>query len=201
MEFQIDPAQFLPNIDQWLIGINYFFELTFSYLKYIFFVIFLVIGILTLISLRGRYFLERLRYSQEQKLADNPITKPRLIIGTIYIIIAFGILFNWFTYLLIISLNPLPDRFVFNFIEFTDIFDPYGLNRISDINMAQFEFEKTLYYLISIGSFASLLNIIISIWLLVNKGGKDAKKSIIMLIGGIIGGILTGFTTCLPLFL
>ncbi|NHJ23342.1 MAG: hypothetical protein EAX89_02115 [Candidatus Lokiarchaeota archaeon] len=201
MEFQIDPAQFLPNIDQWLIGINYFFELTFSYLKYIFFVILLVIGILTLISLRGRYFLERLRYSQEQKLADNPITKPRLIIGTIYIIIAFGILFNWFTYLLIISLNPLPDRFVFNFIEFTDIFDPYGLNRISDINMAQFEFEKTLYYLISIGSFASLLNIIISIWLLVNKGGKDAKKSIIMLIGGIIGGILTGFTTCLPLFL
>ncbi len=201
MEFQIDPAQFLPNIDQWLIGINYFFELTFSYLKYIFFVILLVIGILTLISLRGRYFLERLRYSQEQKLADNPITKPRLIIGTIYIIIAFGILFNWFTYLLIISLNPLPDRFIFNFIEFTDIFDPYGLNRISDINMAQFEFEKTLYYLISIGSFASLLNIIISIWLLVNKGGKDAKKSIIMLIGGIIGGILTGFTTCLPLFL
>ncbi len=201
MEFQIDPAQFLPNIDQWLIGVNYFFELTFSYLKYIFFVILLVIGILTLISLRGRYFLERLRYSQEQKLADNPITKPRLIIGTIYIIIAFGILFNWFTYLLIISLNPLPDRFVFNFIEFTDIFDPYGLNRISDINMAQFEFEKTLYYLISICSFASLLNIIISIWLLVNKGGKDAKKSIIMLIGGIIGGILTGFTTCLPLFL
>jgi uncharacterized membrane protein YfcA len=201
MDFQIDPAQFLPNIDQWLIGVNYFFQLAFSYLKYIFFMVLLVIGILTLLSLRGRYFLERLRYNKEQKLADNPITKPRLIIGTIYIIIAFGILFNWFTYLLIFSLNPLPDRFVFNFIEFTDFFDPFSLNRISDIKMAQFEFEKTIYYIISVGSFVSLLNIMISIWLLVNKGGKDAKKSIIMLIGGIIGGIMTGFTTCLPLFL
>ena len=201
MLYQIVPFQFLPDLDQWLIGVNIFFELTFFYLKYVFFSILLIIGIFTLLSLRGRYFLERLRYSTEQKLANNPITKPRLIIGTVYIIIAFGILFNWFTYLLIVILNPLPDRFIFYFINFSDVFDPFSLNRISDINLAQFEYEKTIYYIFGAISFLGLLNIIISIWQLVNKGGKDARKSIIMLIGGIICEMFVGFTTCLPLFL
>jgi len=74
--------QFLPNFDDWFIEINSFIELFFGYMKYIFFAILLVIGILTLLSLRGKYFLERIRYSKEQKLADNPMTKPRMILGS-----------------------------------------------------------------------------------------------------------------------
>ncbi|TKJ24471.1 MAG: hypothetical protein CEE42_10975, partial [Promethearchaeota archaeon Loki_b31] len=72
--------QFLPNFDELFIEINSFIELVFGYLKYVFFGILLIIGILTLLSLRGKYFLERIRYSEEKKLADNPMTKPRLIL-------------------------------------------------------------------------------------------------------------------------
>jgi len=75
----IDP--FLPNLDGLFIEINSFIELFFGYMKYIFFAILLIIGILTLLSLRGKYFLERIRYSKEQKLAHNPMTKPRIILG------------------------------------------------------------------------------------------------------------------------
>jgi len=196
-----DLEQLLPNINDMFIFINNFLELTFFYLKYIFFGILLIMGLLTLLSLRGRYFLERLRYSQEQKLADSPLTKPRLILGSFYIFFAFGILFNWFTYFLIVILDPLPDRFIFTFIEFAGVMDPFQLNRISDISLTIYDYEKTIYYGVAILSFIAVLNIMISVWQLINKGGRDSKKSIIMLVSGLGLGIFSGFTTCLPLFL
>ncbi len=110
--------QFLPNFDGLFIEINSFIELVFGYIKYVFFGILLIIGILTLLSLRGKYFFERIRYSEEKKLADNPMTKPRLILGSLYIVFAFGILLDWFTYFLLVVLDLLPDRLIFNFIVF-----------------------------------------------------------------------------------
>lgn len=196
-----DPEQLLLYLNDWFILINNFLELVFIYLKYIFFGILLIMGILTLLSLRGRYFLERLRYNQEEKLADNPLTKPRIFLGSFYIVFAFGILFDWFTYFLIIVLDPLPDRFIFNYIEFAGIIDPFQLNRISDISLAIYDYEKTIYYCFAILSFVAVLNLTISVWQLINKGGKDTKKSIMTLISGLVLGNLSGFTTCLPLFL
>ena len=98
-------------------------------------------------------------------------------------------------------LDPLPDRFIFNFVEFAGVIDPFQLNRISDISLAIYDYEKTIYYGIALLSFVSVLNLMVGIWQLINKGGRDSKKSIIMLISGLGLGILSGFTTCLPLFL
>jgi len=193
-------SQLLPNFDNWFITINNTIELFFGYMKFIFFVILLVIGILTLLSLRGKYFLERIRYSKEEKLADNPMTKPRLILGSVYIIIAFGILFNWFTYFLIVVLDPLPDRLIFNLIPLSDSISWFDLNRLLDINKVVYPYEKTIYYGVAIASFISILDITISLWQIINNG-RDVKKSLFSLIGGIVTGIMTGFTTCLPLFL
>ncbi len=194
-------TQFLPNLDDIFIMINSFIELVFGYMKYIFFGILLIIGILTLLSLRGKYFLERIRYSKEQKLADNPMTKPRLILATFYIVFAFGFLLDWFTFFLLVVLDPLPDRFIFSFITISGTIDPFGLNNISDINTVVHPYEKTIYYGVAIVSFIALLTITISLWQIINKEGKDTKKSIVALMSGIIMGLLTGFTTCLPLFL
>jgi hypothetical protein len=193
-------SQFLPNFDNWFISINNTIELFFGYMKYIFFAILLIIGILTLLSLRGKYFLERIRYSKEEKLANNPMTKPRLILGSVYIVIAFGILFNWFTYFLIIVLDPLPDRMIFNLIPLSDSISWFDLNRLLDINKVVYPYEKTIYYGAAIASFISILDITISLWQIINNG-RDVKKSLFCLIGGIVTGIMTGFTTCLPLFL
>jgi len=193
--------QFLPNFDGLFIEINSFIELVFGYMKYVFFGILLIIGILTLLSLRGKYFLERIRYSEGKKLADNPMTKPRLILGSLYIVFAFGILLDWFTYFLLAVLDPLPDRLVFNFISLSGIIDPFATNNISDINKAVYPYEKTIYYGMAICSFLALLTITISLWQIINKEGTKTKKSIISLITGIVIGLTTGFTTCLPLFL
>lgn len=193
--------QFLPNFNDIFIVINSFIELFFGYMKFVFFGILLIIGILTLLSLRGKYILERLRYSKEKKLADNPMTKPRLILGTLYIVFAFGFLLDWFTFFLLAVLDPLPDRLIFNFITFSGINDPFGLNNISDFSTVVYPYEKTIYYGMAIFSFMALLTITISLWQIINKVGKDIKKSIVSLMSGIVTGLLTGFTTCLPLFL
>jgi len=190
-----------PILDEVFSNVNGFLEVFFGYLKYIFFAILLTIGVLTLFSLRGKYFLERLRYSKEEKLTDNPLTKPRIIISSVYLVIAFGVLFDWFTYFLIIILDPLPDRFVFVFIQLSGITDPFGLNIVADINHATRPFEATIYYAVAIASFIALLDILISIWQMSVRDNIDEKKAIIALMGGIILGMLTGFTTCLPLFL
>ena len=197
----MDFPNLMPDLEGVLAVLNNFFELAFTYMKYIFVGILLIIGILTLLSLRGRFFLERLRYSKEEKLANNPLTTPRLVIGSLYIIFALGILFNWFTYLLIIILDPLPDRYIFVFVKFTGAVDPYYLNRISNLHLAEFEWEKSIYYGSATLSFIAILDIMISIWQIVNGGGQNVKKSVLMLIGGILMGMMVGFTTCLPLFL
>jgi len=193
--------QFLPNFDELFIEFNAFIELVFGYLKYVFFGILLIIGILTLLSLRGKYFLERIRYSKEQKLSDNPMTKPRLILASLYILFAFGILLDWFTFFLLVVLDPLPDRLIFNFVSFSGLIDPFALNNISDISKVVYPYEKTIYYGVAIISFMALLTITISLWQIINKEGTVSKKSIVSLISGIVTGLLAGFTTCLPLFL
>ena len=193
--------QFLPNFDELFIEINSFIELVFGYMKYVFFGLLLIIGILTLLSLRGKYFFERIRYNKEEKLADNPMTKPRLILGTLYIVFAFGILLDWFTYFLLAVLDPLPDRFIFNFISLSGIIDPFALNNVSDISKAVYPYEITIYYGVAIVSFMALLTITISLWQIINKEGAITKKSITSLITGVVTGLLAGFTTCFPLFL
>jgi len=205
--FLITINQLINNLEEWLkvidnsfIAFNSFVELLFGYFKYIFFGILLIIGILTLLSLRGIYFLERIRYSKEEKLKDNPMTKPRLILGASYIVMSFGILFDWFTYFLIVVLDPLPDRLIFNFIQLPDTFNLFDLNRISDISQAIYPYEKTIYYIVALFSLGAILDITISIWQMVNAR-KSVRKYFIFLICGIVDGILAGFTTCLPLFL
>ena len=197
--YQIIP--FLPNFDDLFIEINSFIELFFGYMKYIFFGILLIIGILTLLSLRGKYFLERIRYSKEQKLADNPMTKPRLILGTLYIVFSFGFLLDWFTFFLLAVFDPLPDRLIFNFISFSGTIDAFALNNISDISKTTYPYEKTIYYGVAIVSFMALLTITISIWQIVNKERPVSKKSIVSLMSGVVMGLLAGFNTCLSLFL
>ena len=193
--------QDLPNFDDVFNAINSFIELLFGYLKYVFFGLLLIIGILTLFSLRGKYILERIRYSKEEKLANNPMTKPRLVLGSLYVVFAFGILLDWFTYFLLVVLDPLPDRLIFNFISLSGIVNPFALNNISDISKVVYPYEKTIYYGFAILSFLALLTIVISLWQIINKEGTITKKSIVSLISGVVMGILAGFTTCLPLFL
>jgi len=189
----------ISGLESWCVAFNEFFLIFIQYIKFIFVFIILSIGILTLLRLRGIYLQPRLRKVEKD---EDSLNKLRLILGTLYISLAFGILFNYGTYFLIWFLDPLPDRLIYNFIEFSGI-NPLCLNGIKDISMAQLPHEKTLYYCFSLGSLVSFLDILLSLWYLINNNRiiNNPRRTIGFLFSGVGGCILFGFTPFLPFFL
>jgi len=156
-------------------------------------------GVLTLLKARGFYFKARAFSSENDENKTNSLTKPRLTLGCVYIVLGFGILFNYLTYFLIWILDPLPDRLVFSFINIIDI-DPYAINRITDIHLSIYPHEKTIYYAFAMLSFACTVHLTISIWYVLNKV-KNPRDTIILLFKAVPGCIMFGFTTFIPLLL
>lgn len=191
------------GLNAWCEAFNNFVVIFFLYLKYVFVFILLIIGLLTLLRLRGIYFQTRIGNLKKTDKEADQLKKIRLILGCIYIVLAFGILFNYFTYFLIWFLDPLPDKLIYNFINFHGGIDPHYMNRIKDINNSQYAHEKTIYYSFALGSFSSVLGLLLCIWYLIhsNKLINNPKLALEGITGGIIGGIMFGFTTFMPFFL
>jgi len=191
--------EIIEGLENWCLVFNEFFLIFCKYLKYIFVFIVLFIGILTLLRLRGVYRQSRLMGTEKK---EDSFTKIRLVLGLSYIFLAFGILFNYLTYFVIWILEPLPDKLIYNFIDFSGI-NPFDMNGIKDISMSQYPHEKTIYYCFAFGSLISFLDILLSLWYLINSNRliHNPNKALRALICGIFGCILFGFTTCLPFFL
>ncbi len=189
------------GLEAWCVEFNGFCLTFFWYLKYIFVFILLSIGISTLLRLRGIYFQIRPSNKELSRVKMSHIDKARIGLGTFYIVFAIGILFNFMTYFLIYVLDPLPDRLIFNFLNFGGYIDPFYMNRIEDLDAAQYPHEKTIYYCVAMCSFIAILDIVISVWYMINNNRFNPKIMMTLLIGGVTNGILTGFTTCLPFFL
>jgi len=189
----------IAGLENFCIAFNDIFLILCQYLKYLFVFIILSIGILTLYRLRGVYRQSRLVNKEKQ---EDLFIKPRLILGCSYIVLAFGILFNYIKYFLIWLLDLLPDRLIFSFIEFNEI-NPNYLNRVSNLSECQFPHEKTIYYCFSYLSLFALLRFLVSLWYLINNNRliHNPNKVFYVLISSVIDGILFGFNTYLPFFL
>ncbi|MFX1411143.1 MAG: hypothetical protein ACFFA6_12380 [Promethearchaeota archaeon] len=197
-----EPSEdFLIGLEQFCIAFNGFAVIFFGYMKFLLAFILIAIGLMTFLRLRGIYIQPRLRNIDKTVVEHDQLDNPRIILATIYIIIGFGIIFDWFTLFLIAVLDPLPDRLIFSFINFHGYIDPYYLNRISDLNATVYPHEQTIYYCIAYGSFVAIVDLMIAVWYLVNKIPFNPKRAFGLLTGGVITGIFMGFTTCLPLFL
>jgi len=190
---------FITILENFCIEFNRYASIYFQFFKYIFVVVLIGCGILTLLKARGIYFKSRAFSKEKEENKIDSLTKPRLFIGSAYIIIGSGILFNYLTYFLIWILDPLPDRLIFNFINLIDI-DPYALNRITDINLAIYPHEKTIYYAIAMFSFSCVVHLTISIWYVLNKV-KNPRDTLFIMFGALPGCIMFGFTTFMPFML
>ena len=192
--------EIISGLENWCILFNKFAQVLFVSLKFIFVFIMLSIGILTLLKLRGIHLQIRTKNVEDH---EDRLKKPRLILGGTYIFLAIGILFNFLTYFLIWALDPIPDRMIFSFINFNGNIDPHYMNRIENIENSKYPHEKTIYYCVAYGSFISVLNLLLSIWYLINNNRviNNPGKAIASLLTSLIGAIMCGFTTFLPLFL
>ncbi|MFX1392647.1 MAG: hypothetical protein ACFFAH_03650 [Promethearchaeota archaeon] len=191
----------LTGLEKWCEAFNRFAVAFFWYMKYIFAFILFAIGIFTLMKLRGIYIIERTKLAKKDIKGDNLLKNPRLILGISYITMALGFIFNFLIYFLIFCLDTLPDRFIFDFITFSGTIDPKSIDSIEDLNRAEYPHEKTIYFCVAIVSFIAILDLVISVAYIVNSSGKNHRKTLTQMMGGVILGILAGWTTCLPLFL
>jgi hypothetical protein len=186
-------------LENWCMAFNDFCFVFYKYIKFIFVFILISIGILTLLRFRGMYRQSMLINSENK---TDTLRTPRLILGCTYIFLGLGILFNYLNYFFIWILEPLPDRMIYKFIVFIDI-DPFYLNGIMDISASQYPHEQTIYYCFSLFSLLSVLDILLSLWYLINNNRliNNPSRAVVILVSGIMGGILFGFTTYLPFFL
>ena len=176
------------------------FSILFIFLKYILSFILIILGILVLFRFRQNYSKNN-GIIYQNNLEDKAVLRlSHIVLGILYIIFGVGILSNFLIYFLIWVLDPIPDRFLFVYINLIGVFNPWSLNGINTIS-AFTSMEKIIFYTIALGSFIAILEILVSVWLIVNYNRIHIKKAIISLIVGCFIGIFTGFTTCLPLLL
>ena len=193
-------VEVLSGLENWCKEFNYLALTFFIFLKYIFVLILIIVGILTLLKLRGIYLQVR---TKDLEKKEDRLKYLRLFMGWTYIFLGLGILFNYLIYFLIWVLEPLPDRFIFRFLNFHGKINPEHINRIKDINASKYPHEKSIYYCIAIASFISTLDLILSMWYLINNNRVISKpRAVIMnLVGSVMGVIMFGITTFLPFFL
>jgi len=196
----------IDGLENWCKIFNEFFTVFFTNIKYIFAFILLIIGIMTLLRYRGMYRYERMRVQNKNFVepdVKSKLKQSHVILGMVYICMSLGIYFNYFTIFLIWLLDPIPDRFVFQFINFSEVIDPDYLNRIADLNAAVYPHEKTVYFVFSFASFTALVQIFVCIWAIINNQNSLGNPMLVytLLFSGLIEGMFFGFTTCLPFFI
>jgi len=193
----------LYDLENWCKIFNRFSEAMFWYLKFILVFMLFMIGLLTIYKYRG--FWKAIKFkeygNEEEKNIEEKLKEPNVIVGMIYIALGFGILFNYLTIFLIWLLEPLPDGFIFNFINFSGDIDPKHISRISDLDKAKYPHEKTIYYCLAYASFGAFVNLILGVRFIIITTNKSHKRPFALLMSGLSIGVLTGFTTFMPLFL
>ncbi|MFX0147767.1 MAG: hypothetical protein ACFE8E_08445 [Candidatus Hodarchaeota archaeon] len=196
----LDSTQVSQDLDWGFDWITNILSIMFIFLKYILSFILIILGVIVLFRFKknySKYGMNAYQNNLDEKLVAR---FSHVILGTFYIIFGVGILSTILTYFLIWVLDPIPDRFIFIYINSIGVFSPWNLNGIIEIGSLT-SIERLIFYAISLGSFLSLLEILVSIWLIVSYNRFYIKTAIINLIVGFFIGILTGFTTCLPLLL
>ncbi|TFF88768.1 MAG: hypothetical protein EU550_00645 [Promethearchaeota archaeon] len=195
---QIIPS-FIEGLESWCILFNEFCFQFFNYVKYLFSFVLIGVGILILLKARGIYFNLKLNKPEDDY---KPLKRTRIFVGTFYIFSGLGILFNFLTYFLIILLDPLPDRFIFEFINFNGTLNSYGINRIEELNDSKYPHEVSIYYCFALGSFYGILNLFLSFLLLFhNRINIKPRRVIFWFLSSLSSCLLFGFTTSLIFFI
>ena len=171
--------------------INYI-PLIFIFLKYTFVIVLFIIGLLILLRLRGIYLHQRIKDPGNSNKAMNNV---RLVLGCTYIILAFGILFNYLTYFLIWLCQ--------NFNGLLLIFLNYVVTTLPiEISQYMINIEYYIYPIVALCSFFSILQYVMSMFYLVNNNRviSSPKKTVILLASSLFQIIVFGFA-CLPYLL
>ncbi len=155
----------------------------------------------------GLFFIKSQKNKEQEEFRrkKNEKTAGKIIcafLGFLYIFLALGFLLNFLTYLLIIMLDPVPDRFIITLFYYLQKSNISSMHLIKNVNAAKRPHEITIYYWFVIASFISFLHVLISFTMILYKREyKNIKTPIIHLISSLMECFFFGFTTFMPFFL
>ena len=115
---------FYQNIDWGFDWVSNIFSILFVFLKYILSFILIILGILILFRFKKNYSKYNVNTFQNNLDEKIVVKLSHMVLGVLYIIFGIGILSNLLTYFLIWVLDPIPDRYLFVFINFIGVFNP-----------------------------------------------------------------------------
>ena len=188
----------ISGIFEWFNGIVSIF---FSALKYVLFVLLIIMSVLTFLKFKKNYSIFK-AYKASKNLPEGFVLKKKQFIGGIvYILLAFGILFKFITYFLLIILDPIPDRFVLELLNSAGVFNPWALDGVINTSNFGSPIEMTVYYVFTVASLICFVEVLVSVWLIISENIIHIKKVFLHLFAWIFMGFLFGFTTFLPLLL
>ena len=169
-----------------------YIPLIFIFLKYTFVIVLFIIGLLILLRLRGIYLHHRIK---DPGNSNKVMKNVKLVLGCTYIILAFGILFNYFTYFLIWLCQDF-NGLLLVFLNY--VVSTLPIEIFKDIC----NIEYYIYPVIALCSFFSILQYVMSMFYLVNNNRviSSPKKTVILLASSIFQILLFGFA-CLPYLL
>lgn len=173
----------------------------FSALKYILFLLLVIMGLLALLKFKKNYAIFKLNAKDTSLEEKYMLKRKQLIIGIVYFILAFGILLDFVTYFMLIILDPIPDRFALQFLNYAGVFNPWALNGVIDTSSFGSPIETTVFYAFTFASLICFVEVLVSVWLIITENIIHIKKVFLNLFAWIFIGFLMGFTTFLPLLL
>ncbi len=168
--------------------VRIFMNIFFISMKYILAFIFIILGVITLISLKTGENKQKFSSYQDLKSSDS-MKKFKIISGYMLIVIGMGFLFNYFLIFLYLILpqDGLLGSFVIQIALNVDI---------GEISF-KLMFIELISYVLGFLSLMTTIGIIFSIYMLLQPRKSDkAKHHLGLLISSLIIGILFGFSNC-----
>ena len=168
--------------------VRIFMNIFFFSMKYILAFIFIILGVISLISMKMGEIMQKFSSYQDFK-SSTSMKKFKIVSGYMLIVIGVGFLLNyllWFFYL-ILPQDGLLGRFVIQIVKNADI---------ADLNFKMI-FIELFGYILGFLSLITIIGIVISIYMLLQPKKSDrTKHHLSLLISSLIIGILFGFSNC-----
>ncbi|MFX1478220.1 MAG: hypothetical protein ACFFCI_08810 [Promethearchaeota archaeon] len=184
-------SQFLDPLYDIFNGFNYFMYVLLKNANYLFFFIFLILGVVLILNAREIEYDEKIHGKIE-------LVKTRGRIGSaIYSTLAFGFISKEFTNFLFTLFFYLPEPALLE--KFLYEVDSISLASVHTLSLGQ----RTVFFFISLLSLTSLILIIIGVYLMLfNKFILRSKLKTLTFLGlGLILWILVGFRIALRLII
>lgn len=181
------------NFDGVLNGFNSFMSVLFFILKYLFAVVLILLGTISVLRSRG------MRNPQMKR--SFFFLNSRFIVGMVYFILGIGFIFDFMIYPLILLFRSIPDMLIIPLLRSLAFIPQDFINVFFLNNNLETPLEIFVQYIMGIVSFLIFLSIILNIWFLNNNRDYNLSKQVFGLIIGFIAGFLFSFSRFLPLFL